>query len=123
MMVKITNNYGYMLDTLRDLERQRHDVRMRLCYMAIRLVWEGCPATAVTHIVGFTSETVSTYVRAWNAAGPDGLVIDIDGAVHPCQGCVSVHQNSRVQEVLAQDYPEVMDSVMTRFLFKKKFTN
>ncbi len=41
MMVKITNNYGYTLDTLKDLERQTHDVRMRLRYMAIRLVWEG----------------------------------------------------------------------------------
>jgi len=72
------------------------------------------------------------FLKIWlNVDGPENILlfarqydstIDIDGAVHPCQACVSVHQNSRVKEVLAQHYTEVMDSVMTRFLFKKKFT-
>ncbi len=83
-------------------------------------------------LVDLYDDQFQDFLKIWlNVDGPENILlfarqyddtIDIDAAVHPCQACVSVHQNSRVQEVLAQHYPEVMDSVMTRFLFKKKFT-
>lgn len=69
-MVKIRETHGYTLKDIQELERNTRQVRLRLRLMAIRLVWEGYPATAVGHILGLTGETVSTYVQAWNAGGP-----------------------------------------------------
>ncbi len=47
---------------------------MRVRLMAVRLVWEGYPATAVADILGITGETVSSYVASWNQGGPGALI-------------------------------------------------
>ncbi len=44
-MVNITDTHGYTLNQLKELEQQATQIRRRLRYMEIRLVWEGYPAT------------------------------------------------------------------------------
>ena len=73
-MVKITQTHGYAVKDLRRLEKKTPSARMRLRLMAVRLVWEGYPAASAADIIGVTGETVSAYVAAWNAGGPDALV-------------------------------------------------
>ena len=73
-MVKITNTHGYTLKTLRQREKRTRLARMRLRIMAVRLVWEDYPATAVADILGMTAETVSSYVVSWNRGGLDALI-------------------------------------------------
>ena len=73
-MIKIAQTHGYTVKDLRRLEKKTPSARMRLRLMAVRLVWEGYPAASAADIIGMAGETVSTYVAAWNAGGPDALV-------------------------------------------------
>ena len=73
-MVKITQSHGYSVRERRKLEKHTAKARLRLRLMAVRLVWEGYPAASAADILGVSARTVSTYVRAWNAGGPEALV-------------------------------------------------
>ena len=73
-MVKVTTAHGFTPHTLRKLEKRTGSLRMRFRLMAVRLVWEEYPATAVAEIIGVTAETVSSYVASWNRGGPDALI-------------------------------------------------
>ncbi len=73
-MVKITQSHGYTVRELRRLEKRTSKARLRLRLMAVRLVWEGYPAASAADIIGVSARTVSLYVRAWNAGGPNALV-------------------------------------------------
>ena len=73
-MVKITQSHGYNVRELRQLEKKTPKARLRLRLIAVRLVWEGYPAASAADILGVSARPVSTYVRAWNAGGPEALV-------------------------------------------------
>ncbi len=47
---------------------------MRVRLLAVRLVWEGYPATAVSDILGITGETVRSDVASGNQGGPGALI-------------------------------------------------
>ena len=47
---------------------------MRVRLMAVRLVWEGYPATAVSDILEITGETVRSYGVSGNPGGPGALM-------------------------------------------------
>jgi uncharacterized membrane protein len=65
-VVKIITTHGFSLYSLRKLEKQTEPGRMRIRLMAVRLIWEGYPATAVSDILGITGETVRSYVASGN---------------------------------------------------------
>ena len=73
-MVKIITTHGFSLYSVRKLEKQTESGRMRVRLMAVRLVWEGYPATAVSDILGITGETVRSYVASWNQGGLGALI-------------------------------------------------
>ena len=73
-VLRITQTWGLTPEALVD-EARHASPRVAERLHAVRLIWQGCPTAEVSAIIGRHPGAIRRYVRAWNAQGPAGLVL------------------------------------------------
>ena len=73
-VLRITQTWGLTPEALVD-EARHASPRVAERLHAVRLIWQGYPTAEVSAIIGRHPGAIRRYVRAWNAQGPAGLVL------------------------------------------------